>query len=165
MRPTLTALYSTYGTLLDAILGSYFSLQSTIFTYCGNLRLFKLCCSAALATICSSVANFVCMIVNGSIPSKISKTVILTVSVIMTAFLSEWPRTHKSRQNKCVHPNHLGLVISPKQHKWPWIGLEAGGLFQTFGFNRPYPAKVRNLIYSFVSKDWLPVFHNHECGI
>ena len=163
--PSSAGFNPAYGALPDAVFLCDYSLQTTIGPNSRNLSGCKLCCSASLATICRSVSNFVCMICFGSIPSKISKHIILTVSIVMASFHSSWFSPDKRTQNGCMNSDHLWFVVLPQQHKWARIGFKYRSLFDFSALYRTYTAKVRNLINSFKIGDWQPVFHTRDGGI
>ena len=124
----------------------------------------KLCVSAALSAIGSAVLNAVCLVSRCRVPTQVAQNAVLRVSVIVAPLLFVWSRTNKSGQNKGMNSHHFWLIELPKKNKGARIGLQNRGLFGLFGFDRPYPANVRNLIYSFVSYDRLPVFHTQQSG-
>ncbi|HVZ60675.1 MAG TPA: hypothetical protein VG892_07810 [Terriglobales bacterium] len=165
MRPSHFRFDAAHCSLGDTKLSGNVTLKVRVVSNGSNLRDCKFTRPTPLTTICSSVSDFISVIVSGRIPSKIGESIILTISVIVAPFFFVWSRAYKGRQNQCVNAKKFRLIIAPQQRKWSGIALKSCDFLKSLGFDRPYPAKIRNFIYSLVSGDWLPMLHIQDGGI
>lgn len=164
MRPSFFIFNAAYGASLNAIINSYFALKTIVFSNFINLLLCQFCRAAAFAAICCSMFDFVCMIVFRRIPTKIFKTIVGYIAIIMTPFFFVGARTNKSHKNQSVNSKHFWFVLLPKKNKRARVIFQNGRFFQPFSFYIPYPTNVRNFIYSGISGYWHPMFHIQQSG-
>ena len=164
MRPSFSSFYTTNGTSFNVVINGYFTLKTIVFSNFINLLLCQFCCAATFSAICRTVLNFICMIVFWRIPTKVFKTIVRYIAVIMTCFFFVRTRTNKSRKNQSVNSKHFLSVLLPKKNKWTRVAFQNSNFFQPFSFYNPYPANIRNFIYSFISGYWHPMFHNQQSG-
>jgi len=159
VRPSNPVFDPTNMALLDTVFLRQFGLKHRRASDCINLFFGEFGVAAPLSPIASAMLNSVRLIGGGGIPTQIFKTVILRVSVVMAALFLIGARAYKGRQNEGVNLEHPCFVVPPQQDNGTKVSFCKAWLLEGLSFYGPYPAFVRNLIYSFVSRYWLPVFH------
>lgn len=161
ISPALAALNPADSVLQNTVFLGYFSLKANVYADRLNLFLSKLCGSASLATISSSMANLVRMIILAGIPPKITKVVVLWVTVIVTAFHFTRSLSNESLHHKRVRLPILWFVVFPEKHKKATVLLIERLGFYFSGQFRANAALVRNLVKPFKAGNIAPYFHNY----
>ncbi len=106
-----------------------------------------------------TVRDRIGIIILACAPAKIFDAIIPRIAIAMQTHFSIFWRTYKGTQNELVGGKHLALTTLPKLQK-------GAASFGTFCLHKqpysPYPSKIRNLVKTFISGDWLPYFHGRN---
>lgn len=152
--------------LKNTVFLSDHALKTLIPTNGFNLFLRKLCVTTPFASIRGSMFRSIFLIICRCIPTKISKNIILIISIIMTPLFSFRAKAPESSKNQSVYSGPLWFTaFVPKKNEQSPIFLISRWLLKFTRLHGAQTPEIRNLIQSFIADYGFPFFHSANLGI
>ena len=144
----------------NPVVFGYLFLHSAVCADGKHLRGGKFCGTAPLTSVRCSMLHAVSLIVACCVPSKIAKSIVGLVSVIVARLMVLFRWAAKSKQNQTMHLKEPAFILAPKHQAKSPILLARRWFFDAPCFKRPHAAKVGHFVQALVANYRKPFFHS-----